>query len=466
MKNKHRILFLLFVFSSLFLVMSLYLVYFQIFESQKLVVSSYNLRNQVDETKIKRGSIFDRNGVELVRSIIDENGAHREMDSPRTYAHLIGYHSSVYGNTGLEQAYNAQLLNLKNENIIGDIIDTVKTEQKGNDLVLSIDDNLQVNSYDLLEGHKGSIVVLNAQTGDVLSMVSRPGFNANEIDELFGELNAQEDAPFLNRSTMGLYTPGSTMKIITATSMLENRIDSSYFDEGEEEIEGSTIVNFEGSSFGEIDLEEALVYSVNTYFARKALDLGAKALEKTSEEFFLNQEIPFELPTAASRVEFQEGMDQSLLAANGYGQGNLLVTPLNMALSIAGIANDGYMLKPRLISELITPSGTRIPQKDTELLSRIADVEKMKVLQQALERTALESYGLYFDDAIIGGKTGTAESDEKDETTWFVGYYKSEENIFAVAVVLEEEGGTGLASAVPIARNLFENLEEYEQRSE
>lgn len=444
--------------SILFVLLVVYMTYFQVFRAETIATNSYNQRLSVDENSVERGNIYDRNRVVLASTYQDEQGDNRrEYHFPLLYAHLIGYNHPAYGKTGLELAYNNMLLNVEAQTTFGQLKNLIAPTGKGNDLVLTIDNRLQERAYQLLDGHKGSIVLMNYETGGVLAMAGRPSFNPLSLDENWEELLANEDSPLINRSTQGLYTPGSSFKVITAAAILENltREEQIYQDEGETVIDGYTIKNYLNEVYGEIDLRDALINSANAYFADKGVQVGASALQATARKFMMNQAIPFDIPVAESIAPFARERGLTEIAAASFGQGKTLVTPLQMALTIASIANEGHMPQPHLVSRVVSPEGDVLQEKTPSTLSVVLPTGYAKELKDDLIATVEAGTRAQIEGKTVGGKTGTAETASGLTHAWFIAFLEEEDLPLAVAVILEEDGTLGGQAAAPLAREIF-----------
>lgn len=454
-RNNRGLLLILVAFSFVFISVIGYLVYFQLFKAEDLANNSANRRNFVDEEYIVRGEIFDKYGTVLATNDEDDNGkAYRRQIYPEAYAHLIGYKSDTYGTSGIEKAFNSYLLDVHDKDPISQLRKSITTKSIGNDIELTIDNDLQLKAYDLLKGYKGSIVVIKPSTGEVLAMTSRPSFNTNKITSIWDDLiNDNDNSPLINRATNGLYTPGSVMKIVSSVAVLESGVDQDYYDEGKTLIDGYTFSNYNEKAYGEIGLREALIYSANTYFADKSQEIGWKKFKEVSDRFMFNQAIDFDLSVSTSRAPFKSGMGKTELASSSFGQGNVLVSPLNMAMVGASIANDGIMMKPLVVNQILTYDGKVVYKAKKEDLSKVTSVENAQILQEYLRDTVRGKDSIDISGHSISGKTGTAENASGKTHSWFVGFEKDED--IAIAVVLEESGLTGSQGAQPIAGKLF-----------
>lgn len=442
----------------LFIGLIVYLSYFQVFTASSIKNNSYNKRLWIDEENIKRGMILDRNGKILAYSEKEGDSMKRYYNYGRLYSHVIGYSFREYGKAGLESSYNSELLNLSENTPLNEIKKIVKPNSEGNTLKLTIDHGLQQYASDLLEGKKGAIVLMNPQTGEIYAMVSKPDFNTNKLKEDWKSIVEDPDSPFLNRATMGLYAPGSTFKVITSVAALESsNIDYTIDCKGSVNINGYTLKDYNGKPHGKLNLEEALVKSCNVYFSQLGLQVGKDKLGEVSENFLINKEIPFDLPTKKSTFPFNRGMEKTEIAASSIGQGKILVTPLNMAMVASAIANKGAMVEPILVKEVISPEGEIVEFGNTQKLSQSTDTftanEVKNMMVEAVQRGTGKSARI--NNVRVAGKTGTAENQTGKAHSWFIGFAPAEDPKVAISVVLESEGSTGGKSAAPIARQLM-----------
>lgn len=441
-----------------FVLLIVYMTYFQVFRAEKIANNSYNQRLSVDETKVRRGNIVDARGTTLATTIETSEGSfERDYLYPRLYAHLIGYSHKAYGKTGLELAYNNRLLNIDPGTTFGQLKKLIAPTGKGNDLQLTLDTRLQERAYNLLEGHKGAVVLLNYKTGAVLAMADRPSFNPLELEANWDDLLADTDSPLLNRATQGLYTPGSSFKVVTATAILQSltRDQQQYEDKGSTVIDGYTITNYLEESFGKIGMREAIVNSVNTYFAEKGLQTGATALDETARNFYMNRSIPFDIPIAISTTPFLTDRGKTDIAAASFGQGKTLVTPMQMALVAAAIANDGAMMQPSAVAKVIGPDGEILETHTPRVLTQAASTQVAQEIKADMIAAVDAGSRAQIEGHSVGGKTGTAETSSGKTHAWFIAFLEKEDLPLAVAVVLEEDDTLGGQTAAPIAAEMF-----------
>ncbi len=453
-----RIKRILLVFAILFVLVTLYLLYFSLFKAKKVADNSYNQRLTQDADRIVRGKIYDRNGEVLASNNTDENGDPvRFYAYPRIYSHILGYSSKKYGKTGLERTLNKTLLGIE-DTPISEIMGWIENNSVGNDVALTIDTNAQMTAYNLLEGHIGAAVAMNPKTGEIYAMASRPTFNPNDLENEWETYLEDESAPLLPRATQGLYTPGSVFKIITATAVAEDpSIDETYTDTGELVVEGYTIRNYDEKSYGDVDLTDAIANSINTYFGQKAIDLGGAKMDAVCKRFGFGSEIPFELPIASSVSGFSLSSQKVDIAQAGYGQGTTLVTPLEMALATSAIAAGGEMPVPTLVRAVMTPDGNILRTMRPRAYATVTDAKSAAKVTQAMEAMAMNSYAA-IPGVRVAGKSGTAETTSGKTHAWFVAFAPVENPRVAVAVVLEEDGTFGAVTAAPIARDLMQTI--------
>lgn len=452
-KNAKIVIYAIVVF---YIILIIYLAYFQVVEADKLSDHSYNSRNWIDESQYNRGLIVDRNGQVLAETLENQEGEkYRNYPYGSLFCHTVGYSFSDYGKTFLESEFNKELLNIEEETPINELRSIIAEDQEGNNLQTTLDVDLQGKARDLLEGHKGSVIVMNPKNGEIYAMQSAPYFNPNNLDNDWETLISHEDSPLLSRSTEGLYTPGSVIKIVTAASIMDAGMDLNYYDEGSIVVDGYTINNFENLAHGDINMEWALVHSSNTYYVDKALELGPQALKETFEKFMFNQNIPFDLQVAVSQHPFVSGMSDTDLAAASYGQGDTLVTPLLMAMSVSAIANGGKMVEPYIVESIIGKDYTESRNNEPVILSQVMTEENAELLQEYLASVVDNYPSAQISTLSSAGKTGTAETGSGQSHAWYVGFAPLENPQFAVAVVLEEDGTLGGRTAAPIGAEML-----------
>jgi len=454
-----RLIFVMVFFVFLFMFLTLYLVYFQLFKSKTIADDSHNRRLWLNEDLVKRGTIYDRNGNILAYSQKDESGKQvRIYNYPESSAPVTGYSSTTYGKTGIEKSFNKELLAISDENF-SQFRKMVVKNDTGNNLHLSLDQIIQNIVYNYLKSYKASCVVMNPSTGEVLAMVSSPSFNPNTLDNDWNNLIQTTDGRLVNRASQGLYRPGSAFKIITSASILDNDIDQSYNDEGSEVIQGYEIKNYGDQVFGNLELRSAFINSANTYFAKKAVDLGKDRLSKTTEKFAFNLDYEFDLDKNNSVIPYKD-LNEADLAMTGFGYGKTQVTPLHMAIVSSAIANNGIMIKPRLVNKITNKEESIVYEAKNETLSKATSEKTANTIRDLMVEVVNSGTGrnAYLDSVQIAGKTGTADKADGNIDAWFVGFAPAYEPKIAFALVVEDSQGTGGEVAAPLVRNIVRDI--------
>lgn len=343
------------------------------------------------------GDILDHNGTVLCTA--SEKGKPGTLTYSESTSFLLGYNSNIYGQSALRKMYKDVLLDADKNG-------------KGGSLNLTLDIDLQNYCQSQLRGHEGAIIVMNWKTGALLAAASNSDpniiFNANEIDEKWDVYNHGDF--WYNRCWLVEDPPGSTQKIITAACALEHgEGDFKIDDTGKLDIGGASIHNFGNGVYGRTDLQGALKNSVNTYFAALSLRVGQAAFLETEEKFLYNvpiSDLDFTEQTLTSSVSLTT---QASLAMAGFGQSTLKTSPIQIALSMAGIMNNGEIAKPYLVENATIKGKTKHQHKPETLSKDCISKANAETLRSYLHVTAL-AYG--FDEATCGtayAKTGTAD---------------------------------------------------------
>lgn len=394
-----------------------------------------------------RGSIITSDGVELARdeylTRASDNDAEgeRTADDPilkRVYphddlaCHLIGIRSS-----GVE----AQM-DLEGESSLANLL---AIPERGDDLKLTIDFDVQAAAEAELEGQTGAIVVIDPQTGRVIAMASAPTYDlAGDVDEA--------SQSYFNRATLGHYSPGSTFKLVTLASALEHGIanaSSSYEAPSSLDFEGKPVTNFREQAFGTINLAQATNYSANTVFAQVGTDLGAQALVDTAESFGFNGALSFCTGSESSTIAGLNGSFELAWASCGEAQGEaeLAASPLQIALCMCAIANEGTIMQPYVIEARVNALGMSYERFDEHVFAEAISPQTAEAIEGILAQNDAASVWCPYE---IWGKTGTAEVDGAEDNAWYVCTARHAGSTVVVACIIEQ-GGTGAGSALPRA---------------
>ena len=451
MRTNKRIIRVLIAISLLFLALVTYLLWFNMFRAKDVYTNSYNKRQWESEQQVQRGEIYSQDGVLLAETEIDGDARIRKYPKGRLYSHIIGYCSQVYGKTQLEMSHDDDLIGK------GTISLTLNEIKHGNNLNLTINDELQEYAYEQLDGRDGAIVAMEPTTGQILAMVSLPDFNPETIEKDWPSMMEDENSPFLARATQGLYPPGSTYKIVTAAGVYDNGMTTETFDdEGLFKKDDVTVYNYNKESFGKLDIKTAFEVSSNYVFCTLGYEMGADAVKAEAEKFGVNKSFEFDIPVSQSQIQYKKmtDLDGALVSI---GQGGLVMTPLHVAMMASAVANNGKMMKPYLVETVTTENGTVIGQTKPSVLydsigTACADYIEDMMIGVGEDGTGT---GAQISGITVAGKTGTAENETDKDHAWFVGYAPVENPTICVAVVLENAATSGGKSAVPIAKNII-----------
>jgi peptidoglycan glycosyltransferase len=464
--------------------------YWQTWAAPALAERQDNAIRRVAEFSVDRGVIvstrpFRRLARNVKREVGERTLYFRRYPQGAFAAHVVGYSTVGRSRTGLERSLN-DYLTASNANL-STLVDKALDELRGkpvhgNDVVLNLDLEAQQVALEELGTRCGAVVALDPRTGKVKVMVSSPSFDPNLVENRFGELSRIEAdctpaSPLLNRASAGLFVPGSTFKVITASAALESRKftpESTFVDPGYCTVYGKRVNNFDTSSpFGTIDLENALVHSVNSVFCNIGLKLGAKRILDTAKRFGFYERPPLETPAderSASglyqgRRLYYPKLDSDVDAGRlAFGQERMLVTPLQMAMVAGTIGVGGRLMEPQVVDRIVSPQGKNVVEQRPTLIRRAVSQSTADAVAQmmrfAVERgtgTAAQISGY-----SVGGKTGTGETGiPGSNTTWFIAFASRDDESpaeLAIAVVLQNQSGTGGATAAPIARSVMEAI--------
>lgn len=447
-------------FVTLFLVMMGYLVYFNVVRSKEIINSPYNVRMDSLSERVVRGKILDRNGEVLAETETAEDGTEmRNYPYGDVFAHVIGYDSK--GKSGLESVENFDLLT-SNAFFLEKIVKEFKEEKNiGDNVVTTLDSKLQQAAYDALGNHKGAVVVMEASTGKILAMVSKPTFDPNTVSEDWEWLITDENSSLLNRATQGAYAPGSTFKLVTTLEYMREYSDFSnysYHCESEITHEGTTIHCAGNRAHGEETLADSLANSCNASYSNIGLMLDKGAYRKTAEELLFNQKLPSVLPYSKSKFQVNKKTPDSELMMTAIGQGKTQISPYHMTLISSAIANGGTLMKPYLVDHTENYTGTTVKKNVPEKYETLMSSEEASVLKEYMKGVVDYGTGTALGGEIysVAGKTGTAEysSDKNKVHSWFTGFTNVDNPELVISAVVESADNSGM-SAVSVAKKVF-----------
>ncbi|ROR72912.1 peptidoglycan D,D-transpeptidase FtsI family protein [Bogoriella caseilytica] len=491
---------------AMFLALMLSTTWVQFFQAGELNSHPRNARTIYREYGRDRGPIIVAGeNVAYSTPSDDVYGYQRVYSEPELYAHATGYFSTAHNAmTGIEQTHNAVLGGTADSLLLQRIQNLFTGQQpQGGAVELTLDPAAQRAAAEGLGDRPGAVVAIDPSTGAILAMYSSPSYDPNgiaarsgaEANEAYQQaIAADNGVPLRNRAIAGdQYAPGSSFKIITAAAYLENAEelgldytgeaendgDEEHGEENAEElgapgptsiVPGPTTLELPltdhvirnpgqdicGDGSGQVELIEAFRWSCNTTFAQIGMDLGEDLMRAQAEAFGFGE--PLSVPLSVTPARFPEEPNAPQLAMASIGQGDIMVTPMQMAMVASAVANEGSLMEPYLVASELTPDLDEVASHSPSERSQPISAETAASLQEMM-RAVVES-GSGTAAAIpgveVGGKTGSAELGAGEAPHgWFAGFAEANGQEVAVAVVVER-GGFGADVAAPIARNVMD----------
>ncbi|MGB2954219.1 MAG: penicillin-binding protein 2 [Gaiellaceae bacterium] len=464
--------------------------YWQTWASAGLADRQDNEIQRVAQFSVKRGKIRAADGTVLAANRAKHIGGHtlyfRRYPTGPLFAQLVGYSTQSRSRAGIERSQN-DYLTATNANL-GTLVDKTLAKIrgatiKGNDIWLTVRPGAQRVAMNGLAGKCGAAVALDPRSGKVLVLASQPSYDPNLVEANFSQITSiraacTPAAPLLNRATDGLFTPGSSFKVVTAAAALDSgryTPNSTFYDPGFCTEYGKPVYNFADQSgpehFGTVSLFTGLQHSINAVFCNLGKSLGAARILDQSKKFGFYSLPPLDTPANErsksglyshnklydpAHPEFQ--VDPGRLA---FGQERMLATPLQMAMVAAAVANRGVLMKPYAVDRVTAPGGGIVARTKPNALPRVMKTQTADELSKMMEAVVTGGTGTaaQIPGVRVAGKTGTAETGVSHRnTTWFICFAPADNPRVAVAVVLENQTGVGGTTSAPIAKSILEAL--------
>ena len=465
--------------------------YWQTWAAPGLADRQDNAIQRVAEFTIQRGRIVAADGTVLAANRIKRVGGRtlffRRYPERRLFAHVVGYSTQVRSRAGLERSLNDYLTaaNANLTTVLERTLDRIKgTTVQGNDVVLTLSTEGQRTALEQLGNRCGAVAALDPQTGRVLVLASSPSYDPNLIEGHFDQASrapaaecSQPAAPLLDRATDGLYTPGSTFKVVTASAGLDTgavRLSTTFQDPGYCEEYGKRVYNYSDqgtpSGYGTVTLLQAIQNSINSVFCNLGKEIGAGKILEYSKRYGFYSKPPLELPEderkasglyRAGQPWFPDDPNQVDPGRLAFGQERLQVTPLQMAMVAGAIGHGGVVMKPFLVDHVVSPTGRVIVTTRPQELGRAVSRDTAAAVTQGMVAAVQggTSTSAQISGVEVAGKTGTAESGVAHvNTTAFIAFAPVGSPRVAIAVFLEQQSGVGGTTAAPIAKAVMEVL--------
>jgi peptidoglycan glycosyltransferase len=457
-----------------------------VFDASALRANPNNKRPGLEQQYIQRGEIVAADqATVLAQSVRQRGGIYvREYPLGPLFAPPLGYYDPNNGRTGLEAYYNGSLAGSPAQQ--SSIIDQLEGKRtNGDEVVTTLDARAQQVAYAGLAGRPGAVVALVPSTGAIKVFADSPSYNPNQVKSAAGfkALLAQTKAtPLLNRVTQAQYAPGSTFKVVTAIAAIDSgRYTPNSVLSGKSPIvvSGQPLSNDSGTSYGRVSLSTALTQSINTVWAQVALGVGAPTLQDYMNRLGFYNTPPIDLPSgevAESGVRYNTrpgylpvtgGADVGRV---GIGEGGLEVTPLQMLMVAASVANGGRLMVPHLTKAIVNADGQTLATVAPKLYSTVMKPSTAKEVGLMMENVVNDGTGtqaaLNGIGISVAGKTGTAQDCAnlallrcQANQVWFIAYAPVDHPKIAIAVTLEHQlNGFGGSIAAPIAKAVLEVL--------
>lgn len=454
-----------YLFVGMFILMMGYFAYFQTFKSEDFINSPYNTRQNTFTEHVVRGAILSADGKILAQTVVGEDGSEtRHYPYGNMFAHAVGYDSN--GKSGIESFGNFSLLR-SHAFFLEQVLHGIQNQKnQGDNIVTTLNYNLQETAYQALGNNRGAVVVLEPSTGKILAMVSKPDFDPNTIAADWESVISNtddENSVLVNRTTQGLYPPGSTFKILTALEyMRENPSyqDYAYECTGSISMENTEIHCYDNSVHGVENLEKSFAKSCNTSFANIGLGLDKKSFRQLCSSMLFQKNLPIPYASNKSSFVMKEDANTDEVTQTAIGQGKTLVTPMHMAMITSAIANKGLLMRPYVIDRTENYKGVTVKNYSPSQYGELITEEEAGRLQNLMSLVVQEGTGSKLSGQAYqaAGKTGSAEfsSNKSESHAWFTGYASTEEKGTIVVTVIVEKGGAGSTAAVPVAKQVFD----------
>lgn len=451
-------------FLILFICLTGYLIYFVQFESEDFINNSYNPRiAHLAETTI-RGDIISSDGEVLATTQVDDAGNEtRVYPFGNMYAHLVGY--SINGMSGIEEEANYNLLRSNSFFLTKLFNETAGKKNHGDTVVTTVDSKIQSAAYNALGSNDGAVIAIEPTTGKVLAMVSKPDYDPGSIAANWDRYISDDDSSvLLNRATQGLYAPGSTFKMVTLMSYMNQ---NSHYDNFEFDCNGAYDIGdysmhcYNGKAHGHENLMDAFGNSCNCAFSDIGLGLNVNDYGVFCDKLLFNQTLPTKLSnTAKSRFSLSADDADSTIAQTAIGQGQTMVSPLHMAMLASAIANDGLLMEPYVIDHTQNDQNKPVKNFKPSAYGQLIDSQMASKMREYMRYVVTDGTGsaLNSDTYAAYGKTGTADfsSNVNENHSWFVGFAEDWTGRKIAVAVIMEGVSSGNSYAVPATKQIFD----------
>jgi len=486
---------------------------------EKRVQRNYQFRSIVIKRDLdeREMAIFANNRM-LLKGFDIKSRLTRNYPQNEIYAHVVGYMGSIsntdyqrfdpafytgkeqIGKSAIEREYEHILRGVPGKqkllvNVRGRVMDEIEKEafKSGNDIILTLNSELQRTAYESMAGRKGSVVALDPRNGEILAMISMPSFDPTAISlglsqSDFEKLNRDKKRPLFNRAIAGQYPPGSTVKPMLALGALDMGIvDSEYYlpCEGEFKLPNYSRPFRDWATHGSVNAKRAIQASCDVYFYETAVEMGIERMSSFLKQFNLGAQSRLDLGSEKKGVvpnqewkrnNFTSKQNQSWYLGEtviaGIGQGYMLATPMQLAYATSIIANRGFAFKPHILKQINLKDSNESLTTEPERIDHVMNIDEKywDVVFDGMNAVVNEqrgtAYGVFPENSDIAGKTGTSQVFSMDKRSGddvpeelrdhglFIGFAPINNPEIVIAVIVENGGG-GRVAAAPVAERMF-----------
>ena len=477
------------------------------------------IKRDLDEREM---AIFANNRI-LLKGFDIKSRLTRNYPQNEIYAHVVGYMGSIsssdyerfdpvfytgkeqIGKSAIEREYEHILRGVPGKqkllvNVRGRVMDEIEKEAftSGNDIILTLNSELQRTAYESMAEKKGSVVAMDPRNGEILAMISMPSFNPTAISlglsqSDFDKLNRDKKKPLFNRATAGQYPPGSTVKPMLALGALDMGIvDSEYYlpCEGEFKLPNYSRPFRDWATHGSVNAKRAIQASCDVYFYETAVEMGIERMSTFLKKFNLGEKTKLDLGNEKKGVvpnqewkrnNFKSKENQNWYLGEtviaGIGQGYMLATPMQLAYATSIIANRGFAFKPHILKQINLKDSDEVLKTESERINHVMNIDDKywDIVFDGMNAVVNEqrgtAYGVFPENSDIAGKTGTSQVFSMDKRSGddvpeelrdhglFIGFAPIN-NPEIVIAVLVENGGGGRVAAAPVAEKMFSKFQE------
>ena len=453
-------------FTILFFALIGFLGVFLIFQSGSVINNTYNKRSESLKNTVHRGSILAADGTALAVTDIGDDGTDtRRYPYGDEFFHVVGFDSK--GGLGIESSYNYYLLTSH-----ADIFSRIGSEfssskLQGDNIVTTLDVSVQQAMYDAIGDNEGAAIAINASTGAIIGMVSKPDHDPNSISEDWQAIIEDENnSILLNRATQAAFTPGSTFKIFTLLEYYRqnngNVGDFEYVCEGILSEDGHVFGCPNGNAHGYENLRSAFAFSCNCAFSEIGTTLDLERFAADNKQMLFNTDLDIDIASGKSSFSLEPGSSRFMVMQTAFGQGETLVTPLHLAMVTIAIANNGVLMKPHLVSHVADSEGNTVKSFKPSVYGRLLSEEEAAFMKDCMRAVVTDGTAIilsYDGNYYAYGKTGTAETktnkEENYDHSWFTGFAENNGTVIVVCAMIENMEDAGI-TGLSVAKSVFD----------